>query len=287
MIGNIIYGGEILLEEFREYLTLQGKSENTINSYYLHMKGYYQWYLESFGRECSVLYRENILDYISYLRNIKKDTGRTINCKISALIKFNEFLIEKGIQQEQVVSKKDNIKVQQTYANPSDITKQEVDAFRQQLLENGHRDIYCLATLLAYAGLRISEALNIQLTDFNLTVGELKVRGKGDKDRVVFLNDKIINSIREYLRVRESDSPYLFTNSNGKVIHRSTINKIFNKYSDKITPHTLRHFFCTIALEGGLSVHEVAYLAGHSNIHTTLLYLNPSREKIRHKIAQL
>jgi integrase/recombinase XerD len=95
MIGNIIYGGEILLEVFKEYLTLQGKSENTINSYYLHIKGYYQWYLESFGRECSVLYRENILDYISYLRNIKKDTGRTINSKISALIKYNEFLVEK------------------------------------------------------------------------------------------------------------------------------------------------------------------------------------------------
>ena len=287
MIGNIIYGGEILLEEFREYLALKGKSKNTINSYYLHMKGYYKWFWESFGRECSMLYRENILDYITYLRNIKKDNGRTINCKISALIKYNEFLVANGIQQDQVVSKKDNIKIQQKYANPSDVTKQEVDAFRQQLLQDGHRDIYCLATLLAYAGLRISEALNIQLTDFNLTVGELKVRGKGDKDRVVYLNDKIINSIREFLRVRESDSPYLFANSNGKVIHRSTINKIFNKYSDKITPHTLRHFFCTIALESGMSVHEVAYLAGHSNVHTTLLYLNPSRESMRNKINQL
>jgi integrase/recombinase XerD len=47
-------------------------------------------------------------------------------------------------------------------------------------------------------------------------------------------------------------------------LDRSTVNKVFNKYSDKITPHTLRHFFCTIALESGLSVHEVAYLAGHS-----------------------
>jgi site-specific recombinase XerD len=131
-IGNIIYGGEILLEAFKEYLALQGKSKNTINSYYLHMKGYHQ-----------------------------------------------------------------------------------------------------------------------------------------------------------FLRVRESESPYLFANSNGKVIHRSTVNKVFNKYSDKITPHTLRHYFCTIALEGGLSVHEVAYLAGHSNIHITLIYLNPSREAIRGKINNL
>ena len=89
-----------MLEEFREYLTSQGKSENTINSYYLHIKGYHQWYLVSFGRECSVLYRENILDYISYLRNIKKDTGTTVNSKISALIKYNEFLVANGIQQD-------------------------------------------------------------------------------------------------------------------------------------------------------------------------------------------
>lgn len=141
--------------------------------------------------------------------------------------------------------------------------------------------------MLAYAGLRISEALNIQLSDFNLTTAELKVRGKGNKDRIVYLNDKIVNSIREFLRVRKSDSPYLFSNRQNKKIHRSTINKVFNKYSDKITPHTLRHFFCTIALEGGLSVHEVAYLAGHSNIHTTLLYLNPSREIMKNKISQL
>lgn len=278
---------EVLLEEFKNYLEQQRKSKNTIDSYVLHISGYYKWYAESFGSECSNLYRENILDYISYLRNIKKDTGRTINCKISALIKLNDFLIESGIQHEKVISKKDNIKVQQNYANPSNVTKQEVDFFRQQLLQDGHQDIYCLATLLAYAGLRISEALNIQLTDFNLSIGELKVRGKGDKDRVVYLNDKIINSIREFLRVRESDSSYLFVNKSNGIIHRSTINKIFNKYSDKITPHTLRHYFCTIALEGGFSVHEVAYLAGHSNIHTTLIYLNPNRESIRNKITRL
>ena len=277
----------VLLEEFKNYLEQQRKSKNTIGSYILHIKGYYNWYSESFGSECSSLYRENILDYISYLRNIKKDSGKTINCKISALVKFNEFLIVSGVQQDQVISKKDNIKVQKSYANPSNVTKQEVDSFRQQLLQDGHQDIYCISTLLAYAGLRISEALNIQLTDFNLTVGELKVRGKGDKDRVVYLNDKIINSIKEFLSVRKNDSPYLFANKNNGIIHRSTINKVFNKYSEKITSHTLRHYFCTTALEGGFSVHEVAYLAGHSNVHTTLLYLNPSRESMRNKINQL
>ncbi len=202
-------------------------------------------------------------------------------------MKYNEFLVVSEVQQKYVVSKKDNIRVQQTYVNPTDITKQEVDAFRQQLLEDEHSEIYCLSTLLAYAGLRISEALNIQLTDFNLNVGELKVSGKGDKDRIVYLNEKIINSIRELLRVRKSDNPYLFANNKGGIIHRSTVNKVFNKYSNRITPHTLRHYFCTIALEGGLSLREVAYLAGHSNTHATLLYLNPSKDAIKGKINNL
>jgi len=87
-----------------------------------------------------------------------------------------------------------------------------------------------LATLLAYAGLRISEVRNIQLTNFNLTVGELKVRGKEDK------------------------------------------------YSNKITPHILRHLFLYYCFRRRFFCYEVAYLAGHSNVHTALLYLNLSRE---------
>jgi Site-specific recombinase XerD len=276
-----------MLEAFKENLRLKGKSSNTIDSYILHVKGYCQWYFESFGSECDRLYRENILDYLSYLRNVKRDSGKTINCKISALISFNIFLIENEIQQDSVVTKNDNIRIQQSYANPSNVSKQEVDAFRQRLLEDGHQDLYCLTTIMAYAGLRISEVLQIQLTDFNLSVGELKVRGKGDKDRLVYLNEKIINSIRELLRIRDSNCPYLFSNRNNQKIHRSTINKVFNQYSEKITPHSLRHYFCTIALEEGLSIHEVAYLAGHSNVHTTLLYLNPSRESMRNKIRHL
>lgn len=116
-------------------------------------------------------------------------------------------------------------------------------------MEDGHLDIYCLLTLLAYEGLRISGALTIQLTDFNLSIGELKVRVKRDKDGIVHLNEKITNSIRELLRARESGNCYLFANNKDGVIHRSTVNGSFNKYSNKITPHVLRHYFCTIALE--------------------------------------
>jgi len=63
--------------------------------------------------------------------------------------------------------------------------------------------------------------------------------------------------------------------------------RVLNKFSDKITPHSLRHFYCTNALENGLSIHEVAQQAGHSNIHTTLMYTNPNLEDIKRKLNNL
>ena len=111
--------------------------------------------------------------------------------------------------------------------------------------------------------------------------------GKGDKERVVFLNDKIVNAVQEYLSERSSDSPYLFISRKGGRLDRSAINRVFNDCSDSITPHMLRHFFCTSAEEAGYSTSEIANQAGHSNIHTTLIYTNPTREKMKEKANRL
>jgi site-specific recombinase XerD len=273
-----------MINRFREYLIKDGKSANTINSYLRHLQGFFNWYKESYGTDFEKLHRVNVLDFISFLRNIKKDNAKTVNAKISALVKLNEFLIDEGIQQGLVISKKDNIKIQQQFASPTDILKQDIEAFRQKILENESKRDYAIITILAYAGLRISEALDLKVNDIDLTSKEITVRsGKGDKQRIVFINDKIINAVKEYMKERKSNAEYLFTSRQSDRVNRTRINQIFNKYSDKITPHTLRHFYCTNALEAGYSVHEVANQAGHSNIHTTLIYTNPSREKMKNK----
>jgi len=273
-----------MLDDYKEYLINSGKSENTIKSYLLHIENYVTWYGQTYGSDCTHLYRANILDYISFLKNVKKASARTINAKVSALINYNEFLIDNGTQSDIVLTKKDNIKVQNQYASPSIIDKQEVEQFRQKILTNqGTRD-YAIVTIMAYAGLRISEVLNLLQSNFDLVTRELVVtNGKGNKERIVYLNDKIINAVKEYLKERASDSEYLFVSRESNKINRTRINQIFNKYSDKITPHTLRHFYCSNALESGYSIHEVANQAGHSNIHTTLLYSNPSKDKMKEK----
>ena len=189
-----------------------------------------------------------------------------------------------------MVGKADYLKVQVPYANPCTVDQGQVEAFRQRVLvEQGARD-HAIVTILAYAGLRISECLALRPEDVDLIAREITVRhGKGDKSRVVFIGDKVVNAVREYKKARpDTGCPYLFVSRKGGQLSRGQVNRIFNEYSDTITPHTLRHFYCTQALEhAGYGVHEVANQAGHSNIHTTLLYTNPSREEMKKKANQL
>ena len=143
--------------------------------------------------------------------------------------------------------------------------------------------------VLAYAGLRISECLELRMEDVSLQAREITVRhGKGDKMRVVYFGDKVVNAVREYLRSRpKTENPYLFPGRGNSHLTRGQVNRIFNAHSTSITPHTLRHFFCSNALENGYSIGELANQAGHSNIHTTLLYTNPTREKMKEKANML
>lgn len=278
-----------MIKKFREYLIGEGKSKNTINSYSRHIGQYMKWFNDTFGMEFNKLYRENILEFKSYLLNIREQKANTINAKLSTLIKFNEFLVDAGIQDDIVITKKDMIKIQAQGTNPTDIDKSDVEKFRQQVLEQEGIRNYCIVTIMAYAGLRISETLDVKLSDINIQSREIVIRqGKGNKQRIVYMNDKVVNVIQEYLKVRpETDKDYLFISNRGNKLDRTVINKMFNKYSDKITPHSLRHFFCTNALENDFSIHEVAYLAGHSNIHTTLRYTNPSENEMKDKMNRL
>lgn len=274
-------------KDFKSYLEAEGKAENTVLAYTRAVATYGVWYKDSCGLELQQLYRANILDYISFLRTVKGVSNRTVNAKLSALISYNAFLVKAGAQKEQVLSKRDFLKVQQSYANPSTLSKQQVEEFRQRILvERGKRD-YAIVTILAYAGLRISEALDLKIDHVNLTAREVRICGKGDKERIVYLNDKTINAIHEYLKVRPAGCPYLFVSRKGGRLDRSAVNRIFNICSDCITPHTLRHFFCSEAIEVGYSMAEVANQAGHSNIHTTMIYTNPTRQKMKEKANQL
>lgn len=290
---------EKYLNEFIEKLKLEGKSDNTIKSYMLHMKEYFKWFADSFGNtEFKGLYRANVQEYKNYLKNIKrvgKDNhnldGKSINAKLSALSKYNELMQPDNI----VITKADFIKIQENAINPTEITKEDVEAFRQRILQSeGTYALrnYTIVTVLMYTGLRISEVLRLKKKEVSTITGEIRVTdGKGEKQRIVIANSKVTDAISEYLRhYNKEKTELLFYNCHGRKLDRTAINKVFCEYSDKnkpITPHTLRHYFCSSALEVGYTISEVAMLAGHSNIHTTMKYTNPSMRKIKERAELL
>ena len=288
-----------MLENFKAYMVQEGKSKSTIENYMRYIKKYKTWFTNSYDTELKQLYRANIVDFKSYMVTNSKLSEKTINGILSAMIKLNEFLVDTKVQQDIVITKKDMLKIQTEIASPTNITKTDVEKFRQQILEcEGIRN-YAIVTTMAYAGLRISEVLNLKFEDLGIsfsengnpeiTKTEMKIKGsKGEKSRNVIMNSKIIESINQYLKERkEVDNDYVFVSNKGNKIDRTVINRVFNKYSKDITPHTLRHFFCTNALENGFNLHEVASLAGHSNINTTLIYTNPNKQAMMDKINRL
>jgi len=256
-------------------------------AYHRDVALYISWCQDTFGEQPAQLYRANILEYISYMRTIKGYNPKTVNHHLSSLRSYNEWLIETGQQIEVVILKNDFMKIQVQYASPCTVTKKDVEVFRQRLLENGSKRDYAIVTLYAYSGIRRSECVNLKLDQVDLVAKEIRVIGKGNKQRLVYLNDRIVNALREYLKERKSGSPYFFVSRQSEKLAPSRINQIFNKYSDVITPKTLRHFFCSNALESGYSIHEVANQAGHSNVQTTLIYSNPTAQAMKDKANKL
>ncbi|MDD5710989.1 MAG: tyrosine-type recombinase/integrase [Candidatus Colwellbacteria bacterium] len=154
------------------------------------------------------------------------------------------------------------------------------------------RDRAILETFFS-TGLRVSELCALDRF-INLDRGEISIRGKGEKLRVVFLSDRAKNAIRNYLNKRQDADPALFVSlSHGKnpkvlggVIPR-TVQRLVNKYartagiSQRVTPHQLRHQFATDLLMNGADLRSVQELLGHSSISTTQIYTHVTNRELK------
>lgn len=284
------------VSKFKEALLNENLSENTILTYIGHIERFQKWCSESIGSEVNVLYRENFLDFRSYLLNIRQLSPASVNQYITALTKFNQFLIDQERQTSLVITKKDHLKVQDTITDPWDGKEIEVAALRQAILTKPNRYIgqnkrdYAIITLMANAGLRVSETIQLQLSDLSLENKQIRVTGKGGKIRVVFINDKTANALHEYLLVRDPNaaSPYVFLSRKGPKLNRQQVNRIMKQFSDSIHPHQLRHFYCSqTQKKAGFSLAETANQAGHSNLKTTLRYTHPDTDEMKEKVNRL
>ena len=175
------------------------------------------------------------------------------------------------------------------------MTTKEIDQLLRQPRNDSHvglRDKAMLELLYA-SGIRVSELVSLNVTDFSPEVGYLRCRGKGMKERIVPIGSVAVSYVQDYLRncrqkmLKQNEEKALFLNHHGRRLTRQGFWKILKKYarqsniSGEITPHTLRHSFATHLLENGADLRSVQEMLGHSDISTTQIYTQITRRKIR------
>lgn len=271
----------------REFMVNKGKSNLTIKTYLSEINQFKSWIYDSYDIEFGKLNRINFLEYKNYLKNIKGYNGKTINKKIASLMLFNEYLIKNGICSKMVILKSDYMKIQNNTFSLVKLKKSEIEKLRQKILNDENLRLYLAVTILSYSGLRINELVNLKKSDILLKDRIINVNGKGDKFRQVPLNQKIEVTLKEYYKKNDfRNSDYIFKSSRGGHISKNVINRNLKKYTNKVKPHDLRHFFAFQLIEK-LSIHEVATVLGHSDVSTTLKYLRADGKKLKNEVYNI
>ncbi len=273
------------LEEFLNHLVAEkGLSPNTLEAYKTDIKEY----LKICGESVS---EENVLNFVYELYSLGYSSS-SIHRKISALNQFFNFLLEKGRIRKNPLDFID--KPKQWERLPSVLSENEIKKLLETpdvKKETGLRD-RVLLELIYSSGLRVSEVCNLKAEDIDFNRGVLKVKGKGKKERIVPIGDEAMKWLKEYLKRRKTNSPYVFSTSKSKTITRQRVWQIIKDYAQKagiekrIYPHTLRHCFATHILLHGADLRTVQELLGHSSIKTTEIYTHiadPQLEEIYRK----
>ncbi len=287
-----------LIESFLNYLSVErGLAKNTILAYREDLESYSKYINDKAGKDISKGSRNEIVNFMLF----QKDSGlssTSIARRLAAIKMFYRFLVRERIIQEDPTSLIDSPKLWKKI--PETLSLNEIEAILavpNTRKKQGIRDKAILETFYA-TGMRVSEIVNLKLEDVNMEVGFVRCIGKGNKERVIPLGKKAIESINHYvLKSRQSflkkqTSNALFVSKVGKKISRQSFWKLIKYYAKKagikkiIKPHILRHSFATHLLEHGADLRSVQEMLGHSNIATTQIYthINKDRLKSIHKM---
>ena len=286
---------------FLKYLSaVRRLSPNTYNKSYRYDLNSFADFLQQQGiDDLKQIDRSLIRDHISWCRK-KRLSSRSISRRISTLRAFFSFLLAENRIDADPTSMIEHPK--QGRVLPKTLTIKEVDALLAVSEKVIRRDPlaarnYVMLHLLYATGLRVSELVKLPLVGFNRHSGNLRVFGKGNKERLVPIGEQARMLLEEYLDhispmlLKGKPSPSLFVTRQAKAMTRNRYWQILRDtalqagINKKISPHALRHSFATHLLENGADLRSVQLMLGHSDISTTQLYthVESSRLKSIHK----
>ena len=274
------------LRSFLNYLLVdKGLSNNTAKAYEADISSFFQW-LDNEDLKYKNLQENHINQYISFLFQ-KKMRSSSVNRKISSIKSFYIFLVKRNFLKNSPLN--DLVTPKQEKYLPESMSEAEVDKLLNSpdvanKIEN--RDKAMIEMLYA-TGMRISELVNLKITDVDMKRCVVKVFGKGSKERLVPFGETALDSLKSYLNDREqSSSKEIFLSNRGKKMtrvafwQRVKIYLIRENLKNSISPHTLRHAFATHLLNRGADLRSVQLLLGHSDLSTTQIYTHIAKQRL-------
>ena len=275
-----------LLRSFLDSLYIEkGLSKNTVSSYKNDISSFSSWCDKEHLDRLKIT-DLNLNNYISNLFSIGLKSS-SINRKISSIIHFYLFLLKKKVIKNSPADEITPPK-QEKYL-PTSMSEDEVESLLgspKSSIKIERRDKAMIEILYA-TGMRISELVNLKLTDIDFNRSVLKVFGKGSKERLVPYGEKAAEALRIYLEDRKKlDSKDVFLSNRGTRITRGAFwqrIKIYIKRENlksSISPHTLRHAFATHLLNRGADLRSVQILLGHSDLSTTQIYTHIAKKRL-------
>jgi len=221
----------------------------------------------------------------------KKITARTVNRKLTTLKTFYRFLIREGMVDENPMKKIISPKTARRL--PVFVEKEKMDILLDEVEFRegfpGVRDRLILEMFYS-TGMRLSELVNLKVTDIDFHKSTIKVLGKRNKERLIPFSKKFEGLIENYIKCKEEKfgySPELFLADNGRKIYPKMVYLIVKRYLGEVTtlvkksPHILRHTFATHLLNNGAELNAVKELLGHANLSATQIYTHNTIEKLK------
>lgn len=297
-----------ILKGFLGYMeTIKGRAANTVNEYFIDLRTFFRFLKQQRGivahnvpeKEIPIddvdieLIRSvtlnDIYEFMNYTRSERSNSNTTRARKTTSLRRFFDYLTENvHLLEDNPARNLSSPKKAKTLPKYLSL-EQSLELLKAANGEHAQRD-YCMIVLLLNCGLRRAELAGINLRDVHGD-NTLRIRGKGSKERIIYLNDACQNAISEYLKVRPKDSVVdrdaLFLSRNKKRVSLQGVHYIIKGYLKQIgledlSTHKLRHTAATLMYQqGGVDIRVLKDILGHENLGTTEIYTHVSNQQIR------
>jgi len=294
--------------------TVKGKSSKSIDEYYLDLQTFLRYLLLARGLVSSVIEFDKIdiskvdIDllktvtlsdlyaFIVYCKNERGNNAATRARKVSTLRIFFKYLtVQEHLLDVNPAEMLESPKIKQTL--PKHLSLDDSLKLLNSVIGNNSERDYCILTLFLNCGMRLSELVSLNITDIKAD-GSLVITGKGNKERLVYLNSACLNAIKDYLKVRPTedinynDRNALFISRNKRRISNKTVQHIVKTHLEKAglgdmgySTHKLRHTAATLMYQlGDVDIRVLKEILGHANLGTTQIYTHVANKQIQSAI---